>query len=134
MGSILWVVFKKVVQFCESKKIQFFESYSKKKSSILWVILQKEEGSFESFSKKINSLSQIQKNVHFFESISKESSISYIEKRFKKKSSILWVIYKEFNSVSHFSTKKISIFWGSFFDTTFNSSNHISEKRRGSIL
>ena len=142
------------------KKVQFFESH-KKKSSILWVFFFRKEFHFfgknvktsqkkwvrffESYSKK--------RKVLFFLSRSKKKPLLWVTFKegsilwvrfFKKKTnsnweevhkrgSILWVVYKEFNSLSHFS-KKISIFWVSFLDAKFNSLNHISEKRRGSIL
>ena len=137
---------KKKVQFFElySKKVQLYESFKEfntlffnlfsktffesdsKKGSILWVKLKKKKG-FNSLShigtqEKLNSWSLTVKRLQLFESYWEEV----------QKNSILWVIYKEFNSVSHFS-KKISIFWVAFFDTRFNSLNHISEKR-SSIL
>ena len=93
-GSILWVVFR--------KKVQFWESYSKegsilrviyqmgslhsdilKRSSILWVIFSE---------KKSILLSHVQKKVHFFESYSQKkfTSLSHIRKK-----QILWVIFKK---------------------------------------
>ena len=69
---------------------------------------------------KINSLSHIGKQERFNSSrhIEKKdfNSLSHIEKRFIKRGSILWVLYKEFHSLSLFF----------FFDTRFNSLSHIS--------
>ena len=147
-GSIHLVMFKKV-QFFESffwkefnfrvffekevtfkKWVRFFESYLKKESSILWVILQKEEGSI--------LLVTLKKTILWVKL--KEGSILWVRKKttqiekVHKRGSILWVVYKEFNPLSHFSERRFRFFESVFFDTRFNSLNHISEKRRGSIL
>ena len=94
---------------------------SKKKGSSLWVILKKTHTQFfESNWRKRGSilwviLEEHKKSWTLWVILKDFNSVSHIEKRVKKKSSILWVIYKEFNSVSHLSKKKISIFWVSFF-------------------
>ena len=112
-GSILRVILKRGVRFCGwkegfnsvslfrfkknlilwviLKKIQFFESYSKrgsilwviKRSSILWVIILKREVQFcEPCKKRFNSLSHTKRGrFNSFESCSKKS--------------ILWVIFKK---------------------------------------
>ena len=79
-NSILWIIFKKEVQFFESdlEKGSILCVVSKKKGSILWV-MRKKVHLFESCSKK---------KAHFCESYSNESSS-------------LWVIFKKrerFNS------------------------------------
>ena len=84
------------------KKSQFFESYSKKrKVRFFWVMF-----------KKFNSLNHIQKNVHFFESISKEkfNSLSHTGKQ------------DRFNSLSHIGKQE-----------RFNSSRHIEKKDFNSL-
>ena len=157
-GSILWVMFKlKWVRFFESysKRVQPFELHQKKNThTILWVKLKKKVQFFESCSNKseFDSLSHTpkrrrfysfshvkkkqffelnSKKVQFFESVKKTTSIW---EEVHKRGSIQWVIYKEFNSSSHFSKRRFRFFESLFFDTKFNSLNHISEKRRGSIL
>ena len=103
--------FKKKVAFCIFKqKFNFwccvqkngFDSLSRlqKGGSILWVI------------KKFNSLNHIQKNVHFFESISKEkfNSLSHTGKQ------------DRFNSLSHVGKQE-----------RFNSSRHIEKKDFNSL-
>ena len=96
--------FEKKGQFFESdlqKKVQFFESYSKKKK----VPRSKKKQFFELHSKK----------VQFFES-EKEKFNSYWEE-VHKRGSIQWVIYKEFNSLSHcWNKQKGSILWVIFWD------------------
>ena len=98
--------------------------------SILWVILQEEEGSILLVTLKKKTILELQ---------FKEGSILWVSKKttqiekVHKKGSILWVVYKAFNSLSHFSKRRFR-FFESFFDTRFNSMNHIGEKRRGSIL
>ena len=134
--TILRVMLKKV-QFIEScsnrfnplslsrKKVQFFESFFLEKSSIfygfdslsriqtkvssiLWVILQKEEGSILSVTfKKFNSLSYIQRR---FNSLSQLKKINSNWEEVHKRGSILWVVYKEFNSFSHFSKRRFRFF------------------------
>ena len=113
MSSILWVVFKKVVRFCESLK-----------NSILWIMLKKKVNSlshtpkrgrfdsFESCSKKIQFFESYSKNVHFFESISKEkfNSLSHTGKQ------------DRFNSLSHIGKQE-----------KFNSSRHIEKKDFNSL-
>ena len=102
-GSILWVIQKRRFNSLShaQKKVQFFESYSKKKRF----------NYFESFKKRrFNSLSHTQKRVQFFESFKKEGSIllSHTQKKvqffesYSKKSSILWVTLEN---------KKGSILW-----------------------
>ena len=174
MGSILWVIFKKKERFNSMShlksstlwvilksgswrssilwviyRVQFFASYSKKKGSILCVVL-KEKGDNplrRSQSKGSILCVILEKQGHFFESWKKwvqlfEScwkknfnSLSHTEKRFIKRGSILWVISKEFNSLSNFlkKKKKSSILWLFFFDTRFNSSSHISTRNFNSL-
>ena len=127
-GSILWVFFffLKRVSFFWKK----FKNITEKMGSILWVILQEEEGSILLVTLKKKTILELQ---------FKEGSILWVSKKttqiekVHKKGSILWVVYKAFNSLSHFSKRRFR-FFESFFDTRFNSMNHIGEKRRGSIL
>ena len=116
-SSILWVIVKKV-QFCESyskkKKVQFCESYSKKKQF------------FDSYGKK-KFHSKTQKKVQCFESFfskKKFISLSHIWKKkvqffasYLKKGPILCVIYK----------KKVSFFASKSRNKGFNSLRHIQE-------
>ena len=84
------------VQFFEScsKRVQFFESQSKKRRFKSLSHIGKQE--------RFNSLSHIEKRLQLCQSYWEEVH---------KRGSILWVIYKEFNFLSHFSQKKISILW-----------------------
>ena len=125
--SILWVIFK---------KIQFFDSYGKKKSSILrlkkkfnslshfleksflCVIFEKRVQFIASYArKKFNSLRHIQEKESKSLVIFKEKWFISVSRN--KKSSILWVVFykkvqfcvsnwKKFNSLS---LKKGSIVW-----------------------
>ena len=107
-NSALWVVLIKeefnssrVKSNSYGREVQFLEHFEKK-SSILWVVLENKKGSI---------LRVILKKKKDF------NSLSHIEKRFIKRGSILWVLYKEFHSLSLF-------FF--FFDTRLNSLSHIS--------
>ena len=137
LSHIFWKWFD-FSSFSKSHFLYFFQqkfnflSCVQKMGSILWVIFKKTFTSLSQYQKeKFNSLSHTGKQDRFnsLSHIEKHfNSLSHIEKRFIKKaqfyesftkSSILWVIFLK---------KKISIFWVAFFDTRFNSLNHISEK------
>ena len=126
-------MFKKV-QFFESfflKRVQFFEflnflkekSHIQKMGSILWVIFKKKFNSLSHTPKRRRFHAQKKKQffelhskkVQFFES-EKEKFNSYWEE-VHKRGSIQWVIYKEFNSLSHcWNKQKGSILWVIFWD------------------
>ena len=124
-GKILWVMFKKKVQFFESYLTKGFNSVNRiqKKRFISFSHTESKRGSileghiFHFFfwkKKKLKSTSLVQKKVQFFESCQKKKvhSFSHV-----KKGSIFWVIFQEeFNSLSHISwqKKKVQIF-ESFF-------------------
>ena len=95
-------IFKQKFNFWCCVQKNGFDSLSRlqKGGSILWVI------------KKFNSLNHIQKNVHFFESISKEkfNSLSHTGKQ------------DRFNSLSHIGKQE-----------RFNSSRHIEKKDFNSL-
>ena len=158
--------YKKKVQFFESffwKRVQFFDffwkkchikngfdslSHIQKKSSILWVMLQKEEGSILLVTlKTFNSLSYIQrrfnplshcwkkkknKRVQFFESFFQTGSIISVSQHFCKKKN-LWVMLKKwvqfckscqkkgFNSVSYIQKINSWSHFLLFFKTFFES-------------
>ena len=169
--SILCVVFKEKgfnsLRRIQRTRVPFFASYSKNKGSILCVIFEKQDHFFESWNKSgFNSLSQFEKifasywKIQFIESCKKvthmKERFNYLrhfeKKRFqflesywkkKKKSLILWVILKDFISLSHIEKRFIkrgSILWVIFlnkkfdslslfffFDTRFNSLRHIEK-------
>ena len=119
----LFVSHWKKNQFFESvKRVQFVESYSTKKSSILRVLSEKGVQFFESYQKEFNSLSHIRKKEfnsfsHFFFE--------------KKKGSILWVIFKKVQFCESNSKKKSILWIITLFLNGFNSS---SEIKKGSFL
>ena len=167
--AILWVIFKKsgfnslryfIWKNSESrsKRVQFFDSFSKvnslksiKKGSTLQVIL-----------KNFNSLSHIEKvllrKVQFFESYFEKGSILWeifwgrvqFCESYEKKCSILWVVLKKvFNSVSRIEKRMNSVsriekkdeFCGSASKRKFNSvsyfywwKNFESWKKKGPFL
>ena len=91
------------------KNVQFIESHSKRFDSLSHT---PKRGRFYSFSlaqKKIQLFELHSKKVQFFESDKKKFN-SYWEE-VHKRGSVPWIVYKEFNSLSHFSKKKISILW-----------------------
>ena len=115
--------FNDVSQF--KNKAQLFESHWKKfkslshvqKSSILWVCSKKNPIHWDIWKKGFNSMSHIVNWVQFCELY----SLSYISS--KKNGSILWVMFKfyeskskkGFNSVSYIAIKKnVSILWDMF--------------------
>ena len=149
-GSILWVMLKRTVQFCEScffflekfnslshilkraqviesyffKRAQFFESYKKNQSSILWVI------SFFFQKLRFNSLRHISKESSKFWIIF-EKKVQVFESHSKKEVQFLeshskfnsWShIQKRFNSLSR-TLQKGSILWV-ILKKEFNSLSH----------
>ena len=128
-GSILWVIFRKrlnslrqkKVQFFASnkKRVQFFAAYSKKKSSILCVVLQE---------KGFNSLRHIQrKRVSILCVIFKEKRVQFFASYCKKRGSIFWVIFEKVHFFESYLTRS-SILW--FFFEKFNSLNHVFTKKK----
>ena len=105
LKKIFWVTFKK--KFYSLSRIQ-------QKSSILWVILKKEVQFFDSYWKRFNSLSHVKKINSL--SLKKNKSLSHM-KRFNNRVEFLgWVIYfhKRFNSYGFFFKKRGSILWVMF--------------------
>ena len=138
--SILWVVFKKWVQFCESCWKEGFNSVShvkKKFNSVSHIFPKKKNSvthvlnSLSHFSKKKSSILWLT-HIHFFESYWKEGSLSWVilRKKFNslrhifQKGSILWVIFSKklsrieqsFNSESYLEKKKVEYFESVFFE------------------
>ena len=108
--------------FDKNSKIQFFESHSKKKKTILWVMLKRFQF-FESFFwkkssvllvtlKKFNFLSYIQRRFNslshffFFEKSSNFWFFFWVRffESYSKKGSILWVIFPD--RINHFCESK----------------------------
>ena len=135
-GSMLRVMFLKktlciTLKKCQvfesvKKRVQFVESYSTKKSSILRVLSEKGVQFFESYQKKSSILWVIFKKVQFFEGpilcvIFKKLNCSIHCVIFKKKKSpilwlyskkkgwILWVVLKKIQFLE--SNSKKSILW-----------------------
>ena len=116
-------IWKSTILRVKQKKGQFCESYQRKKSSILWVSLQKTNSilwaifrtklnALRQKRKRLNSLSQIIKGSILWV-LSKNNSLNHIKNRVQffesyKKGSILWVIQKGFDSLSH--TKRVRFF------------------------
>ena len=93
---------------CFSKKNQFLESRSKKKSSILGVTFKKKFNSWSHVQKKSSILGVTFQKVQLFESHSKKGSIICVT--FKKRFNYLSHIQKKFQLFgSHFT--KSSILW-----------------------
>ena len=126
VGSILWAMFKKKVQF-------LWVMLKRKKDSILWVIVKRRVQVCESYWKEgFKSVSQIEKG-------SIKNSILWV---MFKKGSIIWPLWKKkFNSLRHIKKSILRVFLRrkvhflkSFFWKRFNSLSHININKKGSIL
>ena len=129
----------------EKRRVQFFESCEKNQ---FWVFKKLKSFIFDFFNRKFQFLSRIQKNgIDSLSRIQKKSSILWVirKKKFNsyweevhERGSIQWVIYKEFNSLSHCWNKQKRVqffesFFGMwlFFKKIFQFWTHI---KKGSIL
>ena len=149
-SSILWVIFKKKVQFIETywKKVQFFESSWKRKETILYFRIRSSTLWVFPFDTMFNSLSHSSRKSsilrvifdkirsQFFESYSRNPVLffAYWKEGFtsvsEKKGSILWVFFasKKFDSLSH-TQKEIQ-----FFESNSKRRSILWVIKRGSIL
>ena len=91
------------------RRVQFFESYWKKKSSILWLIFSKRVQFFESHSiLRVNFFLTKRANL-WVRFLQKKKSVQFFESYFLQKGSILGVkLRKGFNSLRHIWKKKFS--------------------------
>ena len=120
------------------KEIQFFVSYSKRRSilwvikscSILWVILKKRKGSilWVIFRKKHQFFEANKKKVQFF--ASHEKKVQFFESFLSKEKSILWVVFEKKKKFHRVIFKKVQ-FWESYKKRA-NSVSHI--RKKSSIL
>ena len=86
-GSILWVIVKRWIQFCESYWKEGFNSVShlRKTNSILWGLCKK---------KRVQFCGSYSKRVQFFDPFFSKKNQFSLEVIWKKKGSILWVTLK----------------------------------------
>ena len=137
-SSILWVIFKKKVQFIETywkKKVQFFESSWKRKETFFTSESKKSCTLWDfSFDTRFNSLSHSsRKRFQFFESYKKGfNSLSHI---FQKKS-LRYNFWKKKLQVCESVKKKVQFFESNFKNINFKSLRQVPffESYENSIL